>query len=183
MLISSIKVANLSSVEVVLAVASNKHGGRVEIRGPREALNLDSFTGAGVAGRNSYSNVVFNTAPSVRLDQWAREQHQNTGDDDNSTTKMIQGLNFVKVDTEGFDPYVIDGMGGLVEPSKLSVMIFEFNCLQWKYAAPIAGALTQPGFEGAERAVSKNGGLKRVVAFMKTRGFKVDYENKALRLN
>jgi FkbM family methyltransferase len=131
----ALSVANASHgyrFHVVPNAVSNVHGKAVPFYTPRTHSASDSFTGSGLAPRTGFSVTTSNshTVTTVRIDSWCR----------------AMGLtpSFVKIDTEGFDAFVLDGMDGLLASHTPRALIFELNPRLWPGAAKAMAADGRP---------------------------------------
>ena len=114
--------------QVVPHAVSNVHGKAVPFYTPRTYNASDSFTGSGLAPRTGFSVTTSDshTVTTVRIDSWCRS--------------MGLTPSFVKIDTEGFDAFVLDGMDGLLASHTPRALIFELNPRLWPGAAKAMAA-------------------------------------------
>ncbi|KAJ1450305.1 S-adenosyl-L-methionine-dependent methyltransferase [Pelagophyceae sp. CCMP2097] len=144
----------------VHSIALSNVQGTATIYGPAAEARNSAYTAGGLAGRASAKNVAIGTAPVARLDGWCRDHD-------------VEGFAFVKIDTEGFDLFVLEGMGDLLRADKTAVVLFEFNCLQWKNAVEQRHLLNSPQLRGQEQRMKQNGGLRAAVGFAQAHGHDV----------
>ena len=153
-LTSNLKASNATGRFVpVFHAASNVGDVIMTMYAPASKANRSTFTGSSFAGRASGPVVAVNDVATVRLDDWCRD---------------LRPL-FIKIDTEGFDAFVLDGMEELLSAKQVDVFIFEFNWSQWRLSLRQFGK-NLSFFSPIDHARGLTG-LKNAVRFMENRNY------------
>mmetsp|Transcript_7710 Transcript_7710/g.9773 ORF Transcript_7710/g.9773 Transcript_7710/m.9773 type:complete len:342 (+) Transcript_7710:13-1038(+) len=136
--------------QTVFHAVSNIGGNLVTMYAPARKANRSTFTGSGLAGRATGEMVAINSVTTVRLDEWCESLN-------------IKPL-FIKIDTEGFDLFVLEGMERLLQNQDLEIFIFEFNWSQWR--------LTLRQFGAQLKIIGRSGkGLVQALLYLESHDF------------
>lgn len=104
----------------VLHAVSNVAGQVVTMYAPHNKTTLSNFTGSGLVGRQRGVSVAVNNATTIRLDTWCADHGVDPF--------------FAKIDTEGFDVFVVEGMERLLRKKRVAAFVFEYNWGLWRLA-------------------------------------------------